>query len=216
MAVIAHAPTSSARDVWHGRFGAPLALLLVTLPFAAALAWAVTHPPPDAAASSESIRETADVVEGTAASMIGVGERLVRSAEASAAADRAGWIAYGQHMIEDGRGLEELGQRLRGTAVVAGNDPMHSTNDVAAAVLEAGWERLRADGRATAEHGRVMVQMASDLGAGVRSGIISDADVGEIRATAQRMVEAGDRVVRTAEVLLAETSLVRRWMGVGR
>lgn len=216
MAVTARVPTLPAQDLWHGRFAAPLALLLVALPFAAALAWAATHPAPDAATSAQRIRETADVVEGTAASMVAVGGRVVRSAEASTATDRAGWIAYGQHMIEDGRALEELGQRLRGTAVVAGADPMHSTTDVAAAVLEARWERLRADGRATAEHGRVMVQMASDLGAGVRSGIINDADVAEIRATAQRMVDAGDRVVRTAEMLLAETSLVQRWMGVGR
>src|SRR5574341_1244098 len=86
------------------------------------------------------------------------------------------------------------------------------SRSVAVAVLEARWERLRADGRATAEHGRVMVRMASDLGAGVRSGIVSEADVAEITATAERMVEAGDRVVRTAEVLLAETSLVQRWM----
>lgn len=216
MTVTAHAPVSAAGDVWHGRFGAPLALALVVLPFAAALAWAVTHPPPDAAALSERIRETATVVDGTAASMIRIGERVAGSAETSTAADRAGWIAYGQHMIEDGRGLAELGERLRGTAAVAGADPMHSTTDVAAAVLQARWERLRADGRATAEHGRVMVRMASDLSAGVRSGIITDADVQEIRATAQRMVEAGDRVVRTAEVLLAETSLVQRWMGVSR
>ncbi|MBI2325498.1 MAG: hypothetical protein HYU87_11145 [Chloroflexi bacterium] len=217
MAVTAHAPpVSPARDVWHGRFGAPLALALVVLPFAVALMWAVTHPPPDAAALSERIRETAAVVEGTAASMIRIGERMAGSAEASTVADRAGWIAYGQHMIEDGRGLEALGERLRGTAAVAGADPMHSTNDVAVAVLQARWERLRADGRATAEHGRVMVRMASDVSAGIRSGIVTDADVAEIRATAERMVEAGARVERTAEVLLAETSLVQRWMGVGR
>ncbi len=213
MAVTAHAPTLRARDVWHGRFGAPLALALVVLPFAAALLWVVTHPAPDAAVMSESIRETAAIVEGTAASMVRIGERMVA---VSAAPDRAGWTAYGQHMIEDGRGLQQLGDRLRSTAAVADADPLHTDSHVAVAVLEARWEQLRADGRATAEHGRVMVRMAADLSAGVRAGILSEADVLEIKSASAGMADAGERIMRTAEMLLASTSQVQRWMGVGR
>lgn len=211
------APAASAptRDLWHSRIGAPLVLLLLALPLAVAILWSGTTAL-DPAAASASIAETAAVVEATAASTTRMGERMLKAAEASTAADRDAWIAYGRHMIEDGRGLADLAARLRGTATVAAADPVHRSTDVAVAVLQARWESLRADGRATTEHGRVMVRMAGDLGPGVAAGILSQEDVAEVRSTAARMVESGERVVRTAELLLTDTSLAQRWMGVSR
>lgn len=215
MTTSVHAAPAPARDLWHSRVGAPLVLLLLALPLAIAILWSGATAL-DPAAASASIAETATVVEATAASTTRMGERLVKAAEASTATDRDAWIAYGRHMIEDGRGLADLAARLRGTATVAAADPVHRSTDVAVAVLQARWESLRADGRATIEHGRVMVRMASELGAGIAAGILSEEDVREVRSTAARMVESGERVVRTAELLLADTSLVQRWMGVSR
>lgn len=217
MAVTAHAPILPGRDLWHGRFGSALVLMAVALPFAAALVWAATLPRIDDASVSASIRTTASLVDHHAAAMIRVGERIVGAAAASSAADRSVWASYGQHMIADGRGLQDLGGRLRGTAVVAQADLIHRGNvDVAAAALEARWEQLRADGRATAEHGRVMVGMAADLSAGVREGMLTNTDVQEIRQASAGMAEAGDQVARCADSLLSSTAQMRRWMGIGR
>lgn len=217
MTVTAHASALAGRDIWHGRLRPALVLALVVTPFAAALVWAAMLPRVDRATIADSVRETAALVDDHAAVMIRIGERISATATASNAADRATWIAYGQHMAADGRGLDALGARLRQTAIVAQADQMHrGTPDVAVAALQARWEELRSDGRATAEHGRVMVRMAGDLGVGVREGTLGDADVQEIRRASAGMVEAGDRVARSAELLLASVDQMRRWMGIGR
>lgn len=213
--ITAHAASAPTRDLWHSRAGAPLILVLLALPFAIAILWSGTTAL-DPAAASASIVETATVVDGTATSMMRMGERMVKAAEASTATDRDAWIAYGRHMVDDGHALADLAARLRGTATVAAADPVHRSTDVAVAVLQARWESLRADGRATVEHGRVMVRMAEDLDPGVAAGILSQDDVREVRSTAARMVESGERVVRTSELLLADTSMAQRWMGVSR
>lgn len=205
------------QDVWHGRFGPVLALALVTLPFAAALVWAVSARPLDEASIAGEIRATATLVDDHAAAMIRVGERVSAAASASTAPDRVAWVAYGAHMVADGRGLEALGDRLRQTAIVAEADPLHRGRvDVAAAVLQARWQQLRADGSATAEHGRVMVQMAREQRAGAASPFITAADLGEIERASVGMEEAGERIVRAADMLLASTGQVQRWMGIGR
>lgn len=212
-----HAPALPRPDVWHGRFGPTLALVLVVLPFAATLVWAATRPRLDDAAVAADIRSTAALVGDHSAAMVRVGERIAAAAAASTVPDRAAWLAYAQHMVSDGRNLEALGERLRRTATVAEADPMHGGSaGVAAAVLQARWEQLRADGRATAEHGRVMVQMAADLGAGVREGILSEADVAEVRQASAGMAEAGDRIARSAGLLLASVDQMQRWMGFSR
>ncbi len=209
-----HAPTLPRTDVWHGRYGPFLALTLIVVPFAAVLIWAATVPRVDQAAIGDEIRVTAALVDDHAAAMIRVGERVAAAAASSTTESRTTWIAYGQHMVSDGRGLQDLSARLRSTATVAESDPMHGFNaGLAAAVLQARWEQLRADGRATATHGQVMLQLANELGGGVRAGILNDADVQEIRLASAGMAEAGARVARSADLLLASVDQMRRWMG---
>lgn len=152
-----HVPALRGPDVWHGRFGPALALVLVVVPLAAAVAWATMLPRFDEAAV-DGIRETAGLISDHAAAMVRVGNNIAVAAKTSSVPDRAAWLAYGEHMVTDGRILEALGERLRKTATVAEADPMHGGSaGLAVAVLHARWAQLRADGRATAEHGRVMV-----------------------------------------------------------
>jgi len=211
---IATAPLPRVRpDIWHRRYGPALALGLVLLPFAAAVLWTFSAPPVDSRALASSIREAAAVVDEHAAAMIRVGERV--AAAAQAANDKT-WAAYGAHLVSDGRGLERLAISLRETAVVAEADPMHTGRlEVAAAILEARWERLRVDGHATALHGSVMVEQARTMASAPRS-IVTAADVAELESVSRGMVEAGERAVRVAETLLASTSQIRRWLGVSR
>ena len=209
----AHVGTLRRTDVWHGRFGPYLVLAIIAIPVLAALIWAATLPRMDEAAVAEQIRETAAVVDDHAAAMIRIGDRITAAATASSAASRATWIAYGQHMVSDGRALHELGDRLRSTATVAEADPIHGGNaGLATAVLQARWEQLRVDGQATAAHGRVMYQLASELGGGVKAGILTDADLQEIRAASAGMADAGDRVARSAAALVASADQMQRWM----
>ena len=221
MTVIAHAPALPRPDVWHRRFGPALALGLVVLPFAAALAWAATRPQLDQATIAAEIRTTAALVDDHAAGMIRIGEKVSTAAATSSAADRAAWVAYGQHMVSDGQSLKILGERLRETATVAEADPLHANVGAGSVAVretyfQARWEQLRADGRAMAEHGRLMIQMARDMTAGASSGIISEADAQEIALASAGMAEAGDRTVRSAELLLASMSQTQRGMGLGR
>lgn len=212
------APIPAARtDVWHGRFGAPLALGLVVLPFAAILLWYALSGTTDQATLAAEIRTTATVVDEHAAAMIRIGDRISQSAATSSAPDRATWAAYGVHMISDGRGLQDLAARLRTTATVAQADQLHRGSiQLGEAALKARWEQLRADGEATAAHGRVMVDMARDLNGGIASGIITASDAREIQQASQGMVDAGDRVVRAADRLLALVDQMQRWMGFPR
>ena len=208
-----HVPAMQRTDVWHGRFGPYVVLAIIAAPVLAALLWAATLPRVNEAAVADEIRATAVVVDDHAAAMIRIGERITAAATASTAASRATWIAYGQHMVSDGRLLQDLGDRLRSTATVAEADPIHGGNaGLAAAVLQARWEQLRVDGHATAAHGHVMYQLASELGGGVRAGILTDADLQEIRAASAGMADAGDRVARSADVLLASVDQMQRWM----
>lgn len=217
MAVTAHTPRIARPDVWHGPYGPALALALVVLPFAAAILWATTLPTVDQATVAASIRETATLVDEHAAAMQRVGERLATSAAASTVPDRAAWVAYGQHMAADGRSLAALGERLRHTATVAEADQAHRGSlSVGTAVLRARWEQLRADGRVTAEHGRVMVQMAGDVDGAVAAGILTREDAGRIREASAGMAEAGERIVQLADLLIASVAQMQRWMGWGR
>lgn len=212
-----HVPALPRPDVWHGRFGPGLALSLVLIPFAAALAWAaLAAPPADETTVAATIRDTAVLVDDHAAAMIRIGERISAAAAASSAADKATWAAYGQHMISDGKGLQALSARLRQTATVADGDPLHSGHNVAIAALQARWEQLRSDGRATAEHGRVMVGMGHEMSAGVATGFITADDARAIDAASTGMVDAGERIMRAANLLLASIDQMQRWMGNSR
>lgn len=217
MATISHPAIPVDRDPWHTRLAPFAVIAVVVLPFIVALGWAMTQPRADARTIERDIRATAVDVDAHARSMVRIGERITTAAQVSAAADRDEWIAYGAHMVTDGRSLEELAARLRAVAPVAAHDqlPAGSTT-VAMSVLEGRWEHLEADGRATAEHGRVMVQMAADLAAGVRSGILSEDDAREIRSAAAGMVAAGERVIRSADLLRANADRLGRWLGLGR
>lgn len=208
-----HTPALSRPDVWHGRFGPSLALAIVIVPFAAVLTWAALASPGPQATIADTIRDTSVVVDDHSAAMVRIGERIAAASATSTAPDRATWTAYGQHMISDGRGLRALSERLRQTATVAEADPLHGGHNVAVAALQARWEQLRSDGRATAEHGRVMVTMAHQLGGGVAGGIITAADAREIEVASVGMVDAGERIVQAANVLLASIDQMQRWMG---
>ncbi len=209
-----HAPALTRPDVWHGRFGSSIAMGLVLIPFALALAWAaVAAAPADETDVGQTIRDTAGLVDAHAAAMIAIGERISTAAASSSATDKATWVTYGQHMASDGKGLQVLGDRLRQTATVAEGDPLHSGRNVSIAALRARWEQLRSDGRATAEHGRVMVAMARDLSGGVATGIITAGDARAIASASNGMVDAGERIVRAANVLIASIDQMQRWMG---
>ena len=209
-----HATTFPRTDVWHGRFGPTLALLLVTIPFAVALVWIGTLPRGDPATIARDIQATATMIDDHGATMVRVGERMAAAAAVSTASDRAAWAAYAQHVISDGRSMTALAERLRSAAAfAAATDPSRASTSVAVAVQSARWRELRADGAATASHGRLMSQMAGDLGPGVAAGILSPGDVSDIMRASSGMVEAGERIVRSADMSLGSLDQVRQWMG---
>lgn len=209
-----HAPALPRPDVWHGRFGPTLAIALVVLPFAALLAWgALTMPASDETDAAASIRDTAAVVDAHGTAMIEIGERVSDAASASTAADRATWAAYGQHLISDGRGLHDLAQRLRDTATVAETDPLHKGYHIALDALAARWQALRADGVATADHGRFMVVLADEMSSGVAAGTITAEDQRALASSASGMIDAGERTVHAADLLIASTDQMQRWTG---
>ncbi len=209
-----HVPALPRPDLWHRRFGPTLALVLVLIPFAAILTVvALTAPPADETDVAGTLTETAAVVDTHANTMITVGQRITAAAEASNASDRVSWIAYGQHMVSDGQDLQALSARLRDAAAVAAADPLHSGRNVPIGALEARWEQLKADGRATAEHGRVMQSITLDAAPGISSGIVSAADAKALQDASTGMVDAGERTVSAADLLLASTDQMQRWMG---
>jgi hypothetical protein len=209
-----HVGTLPRPNIWHRRFGPSLALLIVVIPFAVVLAWmAIAAPPASQTDVAATIRDTAGLVDAHANAMIDIGQRITATATASTASDRITWIAYGQHMISDGQGLHALGARLRDTATVAEADPLHTGHNVALAALRARWEELRSDGQATATHGRVMVTMAQEMSSGVQTGMITADDAKAIRDASAGMVDAGERTVRAANMLLASIDQMQRWMG---
>lgn len=213
MAIITAPIPQVRRDVWHRRFGPALALGLVLLPFIVGILWAMSASPLDSRGLAAQIREAADVVDSHAVAMVSVGERV--AAAARAANDRS-WTAYGEHLVSDGRSLERLAGSLRETAVVADADPMHTGRvDVAAAILEARWYQLRADGHATSLHGSVMVEQARTMASAPRA-IVTAADIAELEQVSKGMIEAGDRAVSIAETLLVSTDRFRRWFGAAR
>jgi hypothetical protein len=204
-------------NVWHRRFGPAMALAIIAVPLAVVLLWLAMQPRVDPASMGIEVRQTAALVDEHASAMVRIGERIVASATGSTAPSRLVWIAYGQHMISDGKVLTDLAARISSTATVAETDPLHGSNaGLSAAVLQSRWEQLRADGRATATHGRVMIQMADQLGGAVRDGILTDADVQQIRAASAGMVDAGDRCAGAAGMLLASADQMQRWMGSNR
>lgn len=205
-------------DVWHGPFGPSLALVLVVLPFAAALVWAMSaRPVADEREIAQAIVATADTVKDHAATMARIGERIAVAARSSTSSDRDRWIAYGDHLVGDARSLADLEARLRGTAVVAQADPIHRERlEVAAAILQARWEELRADGRATALHGSVMGEQARAMAAIPHAGIATDADLRELGSASNGMREAGERTVRVADQILSSVSQSQRGLGIWR
>lgn len=217
MAVSAPPIPEVRRDIWHGPLGPALALGLVFLPFAAALLWAMSaRPAADARELAQAVRTTADTVGEHAEVMARIGERIAAAARAAEPAD-ARWASYAEHLSSDARSLYELETRLRETAIVAAADPMHRGRlDVAGAILEARWEQLRADGRATAVHGSVMAEQARAMAAVPHAEIATDADLIELEQASNGMREAGERTVRVAEQLLSSVSQMQRWLGISR
>lgn len=212
-----HAPALVRASVWHRRPGPFLVLALVFLPFAAALVWSSTLPRPNAPAIAAEVRSTAAMVDDHAAVMVRVGSTMAAASGRSERPDRAAWSSYAQHMLADAGVLAALAARLRVDAAVAEGELQRSAPaGVLVAVLEARWLEMRADGRATAEHGRVMVRMAADLEAGVREGMLSNADARAIQAASAGMVDAGERIARAANGLLGTVDQMRRWTGSTR
>lgn len=58
-----------------------------------------------------------------------------------------------------------------------------------------------------------MVEQARNVAATRPSGIVTDADVRELERASAGMVEAGERAVRAADMLLASVSQMQRWLG---
>lgn len=205
-------------DVWHGPLGPVLALALVTLPFAAALLWAMSaQPATDPAAVQRTIAATADHVRDHAASMAVIGERIATAARASTAPERDRWISYGEHLMSDAKSLDDLEARLRRSAAYAASDPVHSQNlNVAAAIVESRWEELRADGRATSLHGTLMAEQAVAMAKLPHAGIATDEDLRALEQAAVGMHEAGERTVKIASELLASVSQAQRGLGIWR
>ncbi|MDE3192315.1 MAG: hypothetical protein KGN00_01385 [Chloroflexota bacterium] len=209
-----HVPALPRPDVWHRRFGPTLALLLVLVPFAAILTVAaLSAAPADETDVAVTLNDTAALVDSHAEAMLTVGQRITAAAQASSASDRLSWIAYGQHMVSDGKDLQGLASRMRDDAVVAAEDPLHSGRNVAVSALQARWEQLKADGQTTATHGRVMQSITQDMAPAISSGIVSAADAKKLQDASTGMVDAGERIVSAANVLLASTDQMQRWMG---
>lgn len=207
-----HARTARP-DVWHGRYGPALALALVALPLAAALAWALSLTSVDQSRFADTISATAMTVDEHATAMVRVGERVAAASLESTTAERGTWIAYGEHMVADGAALRALAQSLRGAADVIRTDPTKAWR-VDTGILRARWEHLRADGSATAAHGRAMVEQARIMAdAGRRLGLVTADDVREIERASLGMVDAGERTVRIANSLMGSLDQMRRWMG---
>lgn len=218
MAVKALQVRTPRGDVWHGPFGPALALALVVLPFAAALVWALSaRPVADEREIPQAIVATADLVKDHAATMARLGERIAIASRASTVPERDRWTAYGDHLVGDAATLADLEMRLRGAAASAQDDLIHTAYiQVSAAILQARWEALRADGRATALHGRIMGEQARTMAAVPHTGIATDADLRELEAASNGMSVAGERTVRIADQLLSSVSQSQRWLGIWR
>lgn len=209
-----HVPALPRPDLWHRRFGPSLALVLVLIPFAAVLTFAaLSAAPADETDVAQSLRDTASLVDAHASSMLVVGQRITAAATASNVSDRAAWIAYGQHLVSDGQTLQGLSARLRDDAAVAASDPLHSGRNVPIAALQARWQDLQRDAQATAQHGRVMQSISLELAPAIAEGIVSADDAKTLQGASTGMVDAGEQTVRDANILLASTDQMQRWMG---
>ncbi|HET8569335.1 MAG TPA: hypothetical protein VFM93_10160 [Candidatus Limnocylindria bacterium] len=205
---------SAAHRIRPAALGWPIAAVLAVAGLTA-LGWlAIGGGTTDQAEIARTLRESALTVESHAAAMERTGDLILTRARAlprSPAVDEA--LSYGEHLRSDAGMLRALSRSLSEAAAVTLFDPVHrSRPDVAA--ISARWEHLRADGRATAEHGRLMIQYARSVGPALSSlAILSAAELAELERGASTMVDAGDRAIAAAGALSSTVDQMQRWLG---
>lgn len=171
--------------------------------------------PADTITVGSSLRETATFLDGHAAAMIDDGQRLMGAAQASTGPDRDHWTADGAQMVVEGRTLLALGQRLRVSATLLGEQPTERAR-ADLALIENEALLLRADGQAAVGHGQAMVahsKLMVTLAARPGSGI-TPADAAPMEQDASRIVDAGARISQTADALVVAVDRLRRSLGL--
>ena len=156
------------------------------------------------------LNATAAVVDEHAGAMVDHGNRLLAAAQRGTGDDREHWISDAQHMIADGNGLRALAERLRVEARLLGESPSHYTN-ASAGTFAAKAQALRAAGQAAIEHGRAMIEHGDAMAELARQpgSSVSSVDADLMRSDSPRIVDAGERVVRVAEMLAASADQLR-------
>jgi hypothetical protein len=203
--------TKHWRDSWL--LSAPVLILLAIAALVAALIIALSLPSAAPSVAAD-LRTTADAIDQHATVMANDGQRLADHAAATTGADRALWLATGQHMVSDAASLRAMAVRLRASAAALGDEPTYRAN---ANPLSIGGQAalLRADGQAAVDHGRLMVDEASfmaTLAARPGSGITGQ-DVTVMSSDAERIIDAGQRTLVLAARLDAGADQLRRALG---
>ena len=142
------------------------------------------------------------------------GQTLADRAKAIASGDRLIWLATAQHMISDGASLRAMAQQLRASAKVLGDEPTHRAN-ANPSTLSGQADVLRTDGQTAIDHGRAMVGQATIMAAlAARPGSgITDEEAALLGADANRIIDAGQRIVTLAAHLDAGADQLRRALG---
>lgn len=191
----------------------PVIVLLVLGSLVGVLAFVASGPSTVPSVASD-LLQTANVIDQHADAMIADGSRLADQARAVTSTDHALWVATAQHMISDGVSVRGLGQRMRTSAGILGDEPTYRSNASPSALLaEAGL--LRADGQAAIDHGRLMVDQATFMTAlAHRPGSgINEQDASLMLTDAGRMIDAGERTLALASRLEVGADLLRRGLG---
>lgn len=171
--------------------------------------------PADTTTVGSWLRETATLLDGHAAAMIDDGNGIMAAAQASTGPDRDHWAADSAQMVVEGRNLLALGQRLRASATLLGEQPTQRAREDLGLIKGEGLS-LRADGQAAVAHGQAMVEhrrLMVTLAARPGSGI-TPADAALMEQDASRIVDAGTRISRTADALLVAVGRLRRSLGL--
>lgn len=193
---------------------APVLIALATTALAAVLVFAVSLPTTRDPSVASDILATADAIDQHAQAMTQDGQTLADHAKAIESGNRLIWLAIAQHMISDGGGLRSMAEQLRATAKVLGDEPTHRAN-ANPSTLSAQADGLRTDGQAAIDHGRAMVGQAAivaELAARPGSGI-TDREAALMGTDANRIIDAGQRIVALAVRLDTDADQLRRALG---
>jgi hypothetical protein len=193
---------------------APVLILLAIGLLAAGLAFAMSLPVPNTVGVASDLRVTADLIDQHAKVMTSDSDRLAAQAHAGSGTDRDLWIATAQHMASDGASLQAMGQRLRASAAVLGDQPTYRAN-ASPLSLSGQATLLRADGQAAVDHGRLMIEQAAFMAviAGKPGSSINAQDAAVLASDASRIIDAGERTLALAARLEAGADQLRRGLG---